>query len=300
MGRAGAFVVMMALVWAAAAFAQGEATADPTALLPQAGQVKGWAAAEEAKTYDPDNLFEYIDGAAETYLDYGFVKLAACEFRPADGAKISVVVDIYDMGAADNAFGIYSNGAFPDANYIALGTEGYLTESSADFFKDRYYVKLAGHGKPREVQGAVQELAKAVAANIKAAPQPPRGAALLPAEGMVPHTMKYFRGNALGQSFLKDAFQATYKIGGGEPQLLLARLDSAEKAQDAVKRFKAFMGEGGKVLSESGDGFVAEDPYYGRVTVRGRGAWFFCVLKSPGDEAAAKLIEGAIAKLPKD
>jgi len=276
---------------------------DPSELLPRAGQVKGWSPADEPKVYEPDNLFEYINGAAETYLDYGFVILGSNEFRPEGGGKRSVVIDIYDMGRVSNAFGIYSNGAFADANYIALGTEGYLTESSADFFKDRYYVKVTGYGKPKEVQGPVHELAKAVAVNIKTDSGMPKGLAILPTENRIPHSLKYFRNNALGQSFLKDAFQASYKLGtpaeGEEPQLIVANLGSAEAATKALARFKAFMAEGGKVFSETADGFVAEDPYYKRVTVKVHGQYFLCMLKSPEAKAADVLIAKTIENLGK-
>ncbi|MFZ5902824.1 MAG: DUF6599 family protein, partial [Chloroflexota bacterium] len=248
-------------------------------------------------------LFEYINGAAETYLDYGFVICATAEYRPTDGRKIAVNIDIYDMGAIDNAFGIYSNGAFADANYVDLGTEGYLTESSADFFKDRYYVKATGYGKPKDVQQPVLALAKAVAANIAAEPKRPSGETFMPKENQIPRTLKYFRGNALGQSFLKDAFQATYQLTDGElidqPQLLVARLESPEKATEAVTRFKAFLAEAGKILSEGPDRFVASDPYYKTVAVRATGKYFLCVLKAPSQEAAGKLTDAAIANLAK-
>ncbi|NOZ22760.1 MAG: hypothetical protein GXP25_16905, partial [Planctomycetes bacterium] len=268
-----------------------------------AEQVRGWAPAAEPGVYEPENLFEYIDGAAETYLDYGFVICAAAEYRPTDGRKIGVNIDIYDMGAVDNAFGVYSNGAFADANYLDLGTEGYLTESSADFFKDRYYVKLTGYGKPKDVQQPVLALAKAVAANIKAVPKPPSGEAFMPKERRIPKTLKYFRNNALGQSFLKDAFQATYRLTQGDlteqPQLLVARLDSPEKAAEAATRFKAFMVEAGKVLSEGTDRFLADDPYYKKVAVRVSGKYLLCVLKAPSEVAAGKLMDAAIANLGK-
>ncbi|MEW6359928.1 MAG: DUF6599 family protein [Planctomycetota bacterium] len=293
--------LILVCVLSLAAAAQEAEPPDPTLLLPAAGQVEGWARADEPRVFEPENLFEYINGAAETYLDYGFVICATAEFRPTDGRKIAVNIDIYDMAAIDNAFGIYSNGAFADANYVDLGTEGYLTESSADFFKDRYYVKATGYGKPKDVQQPVLALAKAVAANIKAEPKPPSGVAFMPEEKRVPKTLKYFRGNALGQSFLKDAFQATYQLGDGDlnsqPQLLVARLESPEKAVEALTRFKAFLAEAGKIASEGADRFVANDPYYKTVVVRVSGKYFLCVLKSPSEDAAGTLIEAAIANL---
>ena len=39
------------------------------------GLVPGWHTEGAARAYTPDNLFEYKDGGAEGYLQYGFANL---------------------------------------------------------------------------------------------------------------------------------------------------------------------------------------------------------------------------------
>ena len=34
--------------------------------------VEGWEKTSEVKTYTPDNLWEYINGAADQFIEYGF------------------------------------------------------------------------------------------------------------------------------------------------------------------------------------------------------------------------------------
>jgi len=50
-----------------------------------------------ARTFRPDNLFEYINGAAEAYLSYDFKGLIVADFG-ADASKATLTVEIYDMG----------------------------------------------------------------------------------------------------------------------------------------------------------------------------------------------------------
>ncbi|NOZ22851.1 MAG: hypothetical protein GXP25_17375, partial [Planctomycetes bacterium] len=58
-------VLSCLLVLCAPLTAQEAEPPDPTLLMPTAEQVRGWAPAAEPGVYEPENLFEYIDGAAE-------------------------------------------------------------------------------------------------------------------------------------------------------------------------------------------------------------------------------------------
>ena len=60
---------------------------------------------EAASFYEPDNLYEYIDGGADVFLLYDFQRLLHQNFKAGKG---EITADIYDMGKAENAFGIYS------------------------------------------------------------------------------------------------------------------------------------------------------------------------------------------------
>jgi len=271
----------------------------PEQVLPKAGQVPGWSPAEEVKIYHPDNLFEYIDGAAETYLDFGFVELAVGEYRSDKVKNASVVVDVYDMGCINNAFGIYANGLYPDADFVSVGRQGYRDDGTVDFWKGRYYTKVTAQGDVENMDDVVLALAKAVAENVKTEDKPPDGVGLFPKDGMVPNTLKYLRQNGLGQSFIGDAFMADYKRGECEMQLLIARYKTEAQAADAVGKFKTFIAKVGKVKSEAGGGFVGEDPYYKTVIVRNAGRYFLCALHAQDMDAAEALLKEAAKGLPK-
>ena len=41
-------------------------------LLPETNAIPGWTRGPDVRFFNPENLFEFIDGAAENYLIYGF------------------------------------------------------------------------------------------------------------------------------------------------------------------------------------------------------------------------------------
>ena len=71
-------------------------------LLPQ---LNNWAMSEEPSNYFPENLFEFINGAAEIYLAYDFKELTVTQYSQ-KGSMASMAVEIYEMSNENNAFGI--------------------------------------------------------------------------------------------------------------------------------------------------------------------------------------------------
>jgi hypothetical protein len=51
------------------------------ALLPDDNVVPGWTRGAETRFFNPDNLFEYIDGAADGYVNYGFQEVVTAEYN---------------------------------------------------------------------------------------------------------------------------------------------------------------------------------------------------------------------------
>jgi hypothetical protein len=86
--------------------------------------------------WTPDNMYEHVNGEAELLKRYGVVNLTYAAYESEGGDYLSV--DILDMGAAVNAFGLYSLYAGCDGDeYNAYGA----TVLSGDF---TFYVML-GH-----------------------------------------------------------------------------------------------------------------------------------------------------------
>ena len=69
-------------------------------LLPEPSEV-GASQSGEQKFFSSD-LYEYIDGGADVYLDYGLVVMVHQEYK---ASRTDITLDIYNMGAQSNASG---------------------------------------------------------------------------------------------------------------------------------------------------------------------------------------------------
>ena len=108
--------------------------------------------------YRADTLYEYMDGGADVYLLYNFQVLQHQNFK---SGQAELSVDIFDMGSAEDAFGIYAAERSPSYHFLDVGTEAYRSEGILNFLQDRYYVKLAGAG-PRVERSAAAVCAPAL------------------------------------------------------------------------------------------------------------------------------------------
>ena len=66
----------------------------------------GWTSVDQEYRYGRDNLWEYINGAAELFLTYRFRELVVADFEQGDRA---LTVSVYDMSRALDAFGVFES-----------------------------------------------------------------------------------------------------------------------------------------------------------------------------------------------
>ena len=93
--------------------------------MPASGFSPGWALEGPIKKYTGEDLFEYINGEAELYLQFGFKILTAGLYLKEGNEKLGITADVYEMGSDLEAFGIYANYRKPEAESIKAGTEGF-------------------------------------------------------------------------------------------------------------------------------------------------------------------------------
>jgi hypothetical protein len=182
------------------------------ALVPR---LAAWTPAEAPRSYFPDDLFEYIDGAAESYLSYDFRELLVADLVK-KGAEATLTLEIYDMGTAVNAFGIFGAERYPENKPVAIGDLGYVEGEALNFLAGRFYVKMLAFGLGGGTEAALGEVGGKVAAAVKAHESLPALVGLFPADRLVPRSEKYIKKNFMGYGFLHDGYVASYASDGRE------------------------------------------------------------------------------------
>ena len=77
-------------------------------ILPEDNSVAGWVKSERLLRFEKNNLFDYIDGGAELFLEFGFDKLLVQRYKSVGGkGDEEIAVEIYEMESPESALGIY-------------------------------------------------------------------------------------------------------------------------------------------------------------------------------------------------
>jgi hypothetical protein len=207
------------------------------ALLPPDGALPGWKKAKPAALYGPDNLWDWIDGAAVLYLDYGFQSLATADYKTAD-ASSAATVEVYRMESPLNGFAIYAAERSPTDDFIRVGVEGYLAENVLNFWKGPYYVKVTSYKTKEDPKGVLTKLAAIVADRIPGQYAEPETFRFFPARDKLPKSERYIPKNFLGLTFFKSGYRVDYKGEQGAYQLFLVPNASPAEAEEAFANYR--------------------------------------------------------------
>jgi len=264
-------------------------------------QVEGWVLRETPRAFDAETLYEYIDGNADLFLSYGFRRVAVGDYIPVGGHEGLVTVDVYDMGSSLHAFGIYRAEKSLDVQAYLIGTEGYRTENLLVFWQGGCYVKIATI--EGEDSGAPGRLAEAVAKKIAGQETLPDEMKLLPVEGRVSGSERYFKQSALGHRFLTEVIGAQYQAEEGTAYLYLGNLEDSEKAEAALEALREFeRGTEVKPSELSGIGeeaFAVQDRYFGEIIVARQGQFIvLAISESWSAENLHAFVKTIIGQLP--
>jgi len=239
-----------------------ETLSDFDKTLPQ--EVAGWKKSGPPKLYTPATLSTYIDGGAELYLSYNF--RGALSLKYTDAAENEISVDVFDMGSSEDAFGVFAHSRETVDDAFGQGSEyaaGLLT-----FWKDRYYASILAYPETPAKKDVVFKLGRAVLEAIPRLGALPPVIALLPAENLIPESVKYFHHYIWLNSFHfvsnenvldigpdTPAALGKYRHPAGSSVLLLVRYPDEARARTAGAKFrKAVLGGAGDEILSLKDG----------------------------------------------
>ena len=214
-------------------------TIDSAFDLPADGDIPGWSRVTEPEHFEADNLWEYINGQADFFIDYGFVRVDTAEYRN-DQESGSVVLEVYRMGRPQEAFGIFAAERTRDDRSLDIGAGAYLGTNVLGFWQAEQYVKLTSFDEGPAVELLLTGLAKEVSSDIPGQGQKLETLLLFPEEGRVEASERFIPKNFLGQPYLTNAYRVDYTYDGQKVQLFVVDTGSPEEAQSHFKRLEDF------------------------------------------------------------
>ncbi len=223
--------------------AYSSSTHDLQKFLPSSGEVGEWERDDSPREYRGDSLYDYINGGAEIYHDYGFAQVIVQDFKNKSGKSISI--EIFEMEDTESAFGIYTFKTSTEDRKLAMASDARLSDYYLNFWKGNLLVTITGFDEDEETIKGLQELARAVDAKIKVEGEIPRLVSVLPEEGLYPTSIKYFQGNlGLFNSypfFSKDVFHLEEGIKGDYKGGYTVYIIQSKRTEDEQKKFDDVM-----------------------------------------------------------
>ena len=268
-----------------------------TDLLPE--QMAGWTRGAPPVIYDRETIFDYIDGAGEVYRSYAFSQVGVVSYSSSHGPDITV--ELFDMGNPADAYGVFSYAREQEQSGIGGGYE--QKGRVLCFWQDRYYVCVASDERTAESDRALQEAARAISERLPPASEPPALVGLLPSEGLVPFSQRFFhlhqslnyqyylaRENILDLSLETDAVLARY--APGSTYVLLVRYPDSSDATAAIASFER------QYLPDSGGRPAVRTENDKFVSYGSRDRYVAVVLDAESETAAVELLRATLDRLP--
>ncbi len=235
---------------------QSEAAKGPGQLVDVADLApEGWKIYGEPQFFTPENLYKHINGRAEFFLAYDFVKLMFVSFENEADTGTFINLSIYDMGTPTNAFGVFSGERSKGAPPLDLGRAAYRSDANFYIWKGRFYVQVVSSDAADELRHIGMEIARKVTDSLTDSGEPVWGLNAFPEADLIPGSVQYFRVDAMGLDFMRNTYTAEYKKGATTVKAFLSRQDSVELARAIVSKYAGYAeryGESTESLEKDG------------------------------------------------
>lgn len=238
------------------------------AMLPLTDVPVGWALEKlgdrHLETFNAENLYEKIDGRAESFIPYGVKGMAYSTYHPTgDEGATEVQVFVFEMGDAIRAFGKYGSEKPEEVEAVAIGKDGYVSAGSVFFYYGPYYTQIISSTEGPESAAFALEMARKVAvrqgapapsapsaapaqtvADAAAPNAPPPAPEVSPEDilGLLPKENdrsgdKYAAQDVFGYAFLSNVFMADYADGKATWQGFLRPYANPEEAKAIFEKY---------------------------------------------------------------
>jgi len=259
-------------------------------------QSPGFKPSGPAETFNAETLSNKIDGRADLYLECGFVRLDTLRFAKENDPVVWFEVFLYEMGAPENAFAVYSIQRRKDGRDATLAPFAYTVENAIFFMHGKYYTEMVAS----EASDVLNEALLSSSQNLLQR-HPPEAfslpeMSLLPEDARLKESEKLFLKNAFGFEKFSRVLTAIYRQNEKEMMAFVTTRKGTGGARALAEEYRRFLvslgGEERKVEETAVPGLIMID-MAGDIEV------FFCAGDILAGIHAARDKEAALALVRK-
>jgi len=249
--------------------------------LPPNGFAPGWAKAEKPEQFQNVDLFNYIDGGAELFLEFGFDKLVVQSYVK---EFMELTLEVYQLESPESALGVYLLKSGKETPVKGLSARNTGDRFQITALRNRWFIHV---NNPDGLPDAVPAMTALAQKLTDVLPEGPRVTLLdaLPPTGIIRGSERLFRGPYALQSLYTlgptDILQqnrtifgiaADYQTEKGEyyTRILVPYPDPAA-AKEAFRYLRQNLDSYLEVVDSYAEGFIFHDfqNKYGQAELKG-------------------------------
>jgi hypothetical protein len=136
----------------------------PRNAFPASSEIAGWQKTSDTRVFAAKDLWQYIDGDSEQYLQAGVMSTATADYKFQN--RLEAVIDVHTMRDASGASHMLDVGRSADARSVQIGDSGFAYAQSLAFRKGPYLVRIVAYQLSPEAPEAMAALARGVEARL--------------------------------------------------------------------------------------------------------------------------------------
>lgn len=257
--------------------------------------ISGWSLSGELEVFNPDNLFDRINGAAPLFIENNFREMTSLEYKKGDDY---ITIQAYRHATPEDAFGMYAAERSGEQTIYPIGGEAQGDGQNLSFFVGAMYIKIRSNSAD-DLSQTFQTIGKALAGKIAPDATYPPLVKCFPAEGKIPYSEAYITSGYIGHEFLKAVYFARYEKGGQPLQYFIVDAKSAEGAKEVITKYLRFSDQS---LEVSEGDFLIKDKYNGDIPLVWKGRYIVGLWNEDGAATpdVGALLQTLVENLPKE
>jgi hypothetical protein len=237
---------------------------------------EGWDTEPNTILYDTENLWDYINGAADTYVKNGFQTLEVKDYKSGDNY---ISVELYRFASKPHALGMYRLERPEKPKFSFLKDFAYSEGSSCNLLAGIYYVKINSND--------TSEFAKSEIKRIAGDFYKEYGSSRLPVqydyfieEYRLKNSESFISGSFLGYDYFNNVYTCKFRGGDEGVTAFIIEYDFPKDAKKALKSYS----KQAEFLTKAKEGSEVRisDPNNGNITLMWKGYAIFGVV-NPDD-----------------
>jgi len=259
----------------------------PAAEVADCSLVPGWRQDGAPRHYTSENLYEYMDGNAESYRLYGFMQMQGVTCKSGEN---TIAIDVFEMADADAAYGIFAANRDPSHPIEKIGMGGQILARRGTFAKGHYYLELAAR-PDKDHTLALTAFVAALEKRIEGRSTPPEVVAWFPPDKLA--GIRLIPESVLGLRELKRGYVAQYDQG----KAFLVLEQSPESAAAVMNKLRQRYPEG-RPAQVADEAIQTQDKYLGGVCFFRKGKYLGGYANVPDGPSAAGQAVALARRLP--